>query len=324
MSHPPHDFAHLASKVLSEAKHSVISYDHYYPQLRLLARGIRLTTLRLSSSGALRHVPFSSDLRILCLCVLTFALFIFLALSRGRARPLKCTSSRDSRLPFLTAFVVPTQSSKQDARLVSFTQDGIVVDVADLLEGIASGSLELRDPVDLQAIFRNQLVVKDKCKISLRVGSGLKMRTMKWALSSYADARKMENKGIGSKPQGEQTLFLDDVPQPDIEDTVSKFTTSLPFGTRARIVFTVRNPRIRFMSESHLFCAIPFISAGKSATPLSISLDQIVSCLNRVPGLRIVTATNAADRHAISLYELEWSLVENKDLRTRFTERRGE
>ncbi|KAL0061480.1 hypothetical protein AAF712_011703 [Marasmius tenuissimus] len=198
------------------------------------------------------------------------------------------------------------------------------MDVADLLERIAVGSLELRDPVDLQAIFQDQLVVRDKCKISLRVGSGWRMRIMTWALSSYADARKMEYTGLGGKSQGEQTLFLDPIPQPDIENTVSKLTTSLPSGTRARIVFTARNPRIRFMSESFLFCAIPFISVGKSATPLSASLDQIVSCLNRVPGLRIATVTNAADRHAISLYEAEWSLVEDRGLRTRFIERRGE
>ena len=92
----------------------------------------------------------------------------------------------------MTAFVVPTRSSKQNARLVSFTTDGIVIDLADLLEEITSGSLELRDPSDLQTIFLDQFVVGEKCRISLRVGSGWKMRIMRWALASYVDARTMD------------------------------------------------------------------------------------------------------------------------------------
>ncbi|KAL0581135.1 hypothetical protein V5O48_000924 [Marasmius crinis-equi] len=323
MSTPAMEFSRLASKVLFEVTSSLLDcFNSLKPQFSAMTRNIRLA----APSHRHEYGLWSTDSQVLCRIALALLPFIVWAVCASAWRKTKSSKQvlpRDPRLSALDAFIIPTQSTRQDARLVSFNRDvSMSIELSDLIGGIYSGSIELRNPLDLQALFQDQLHV-GKCKISLRVDSRWRMRILKWVVASYSDARKAYPRS-SNKYRDQQTLFLDSIPQSDIEDALSKFLVRLPSGNRAKVVFTARNPHIRFMSKSFLYCAIPFVSNDKAATSLSASLDYVVSRVSRAPGVRILSVTNVSAGYAMSLYEAENELVDDSDTRTRFIEHRGE
>ncbi|KAG7092798.1 hypothetical protein E1B28_009116 [Marasmius oreades] len=326
-------FSVLASKVLFEVqisiKRAVSSLEAHYSSA--------LQNLQLSKSQ-LQSLP--NDNLFLGFLVFLTAFFGVCLVVLGRKTSKTSKNARPHlRLSALRSFIVPTHSSKFDPRFASFTRTGLTMDLPSFLEGILSGTIELRNPMLLQALFRDQLMGGRCGGVLPHSGIQWKVRVLKWVYSSHIETRAGSLNGefihvfkstcygstylrtVQESPQ--QTVLLDSVPQQDIETTLSAFLSGL-CTERANIIFTARNPCVRFMSESFLFSAVPYITRNYTATPLFSSLDHIISYISGFRDVKILSVTNDSEAHAQKLYAAENDLVEKNSSRIRFLERHGE
>ncbi|KAF9265700.1 hypothetical protein L218DRAFT_1075783 [Marasmius fiardii PR-910] len=316
-------FPQLTSKALLEVQISVskavlslkVHCSYYAPEY--------LQTLYRSRNQILRSLR--DDYPLLGIFFLLIAsLAIYFAILWAKKTKTSTPKNREPRLSALAGFIVPVYSSRFDSRFISFAPNGWDMDLASFLEEVYSGTIAFRNPMLLQELFRDQLKSRRRSSGGIFPYSGMqwKKRVLKWVYHSYVTRETSFPMRLVQENE-RQTLFLDFSPQQDIEAIILKFLGLLCAGD-AEIVFTACNPSVRFMSESFLFSAVPYVTANRTATPLFCSLDHVISYINRVSEVKILSVTNVSDKHAAELYEAENDLVETTITRNRFLEQHGE
>lgn len=129
-------------------------------------------------------------------------------------------------------------------------------------------------------------------------------------------------------------VYLDFIPYSDLEHVLCAVKASLKPGTFVSFEFTTVSPDIPFLSDSFVFCSLPFMPRRyfkhdglprRTSMPLLISLHRVIELLTSAAcPLFIETVKNVTSEHITAFGALHEALARDRILRSGSIQKWGE
>ncbi|TCD67273.1 hypothetical protein EIP91_000295 [Steccherinum ochraceum] len=291
---------------------------------------------RLWSDFYVRQILFKTVIIIVLVYGVADTLVYFLTTKSRRQRALLAEQRDKDRkraiLQKLLTVITPTRSLWSDnywnLAKNAIKSQRLSIPVVALVDGLAKGEVELRDPQkSLPDLLLGRLMV-DGLEVRLESDSWLHAKAMVTKLRLTKKRVKVSQHsgppGLDDHPTPDTTLYLDRTHPAQITSFIRTFQVSITVGSTAMLGFSARGPSFPSSQKDPLydFAALPFLprrhskrakgsrepdaprSALRTLIPLKTTLDNVVYLLTSSSSpLTIKSVQNVSDEYATHLDE---------------------